>query len=48
MDEYLRKSREPGFLEHLVKPVKVPELEAAIHRTAGVGVKEMQGNAGLQ
>ena len=32
MDEDLRKSREAGFSEHLVKPVHVPELMEAIRR----------------
>jgi PAS domain S-box-containing protein len=32
MDEDLRKSREAGFSEHLVKPVNVPELLQAVRR----------------
>jgi PAS domain S-box-containing protein len=32
MDEDLRKSREAGFSEHLVKPVHVPELLEALRR----------------
>jgi len=32
MDEDLRKSREAGFSEHLVKPVDVPELLQAVRR----------------
>jgi CheY-like chemotaxis protein len=32
MDDDLRKSREAGFSEHLVKPVHVPELMEAIRR----------------
>jgi CheY-like chemotaxis protein len=32
MDEDVSKSREAGFTEHLVKPVEVPQLIAAIRR----------------
>ena len=32
MDEDLRKSREAGFSEHLVKPVNMPELLQAVRR----------------
>jgi CheY-like chemotaxis protein len=32
MEEDLRKSREAGFAEHLVKPVNIPELIEAIRR----------------
>jgi two-component system CheB/CheR fusion protein len=32
MDEDVRKSREAGFSDHLVKPVQVAQLEQAIHR----------------
>ncbi len=32
MDEDLRRSREAGFSEHLVKPIDIPKLEAAIRR----------------
>jgi PAS domain S-box-containing protein len=32
MDDDLRRSREAGFLEHLVKPVDFHGLESAIHR----------------
>ncbi len=34
MDDDLRRSREAGFTEHLVKPVDVPQLIAAIERVA--------------
>ena len=34
MDDDLRRSREAGFLEHLVKPVDFPSLEAAVRRVA--------------
>jgi PAS domain S-box-containing protein len=34
MDEDLRRSRDAGFLEHLIKPVDFPSLEAAIRRVA--------------
>ena len=34
MEEDLRRSREAGFLEHLVKPVDVDKLKAAIARAA--------------
>jgi PAS domain S-box-containing protein len=36
MDEDVRRSREAGFLEHLVKPVDFPGLEAAIRRVAAL------------
>ena len=32
MDEDVRRSREAGFSEHLVKPIDVPQLRAAIRR----------------
>ena len=32
MNEDRRRSREAGFSEHLVKPIDVPQLIAAIHR----------------
>jgi signal transduction histidine kinase/CheY-like chemotaxis protein len=32
MDEDIRRSREAGFTEHLVKPLDVPQLIDAIHR----------------
>jgi CheY-like chemotaxis protein len=34
MEEDLRRSRESGFLEHLVKPVDVDKLRAALARAA--------------
>lgn len=34
MEEDIRRSREAGFSEHLVKPIDVPELIAAIRRVA--------------
>ncbi len=34
MDDDLRSSREAGFLEHLIKPIDFPGLEAAIRRVA--------------
>ncbi len=34
MEEDLRRSRESGFLEHLVKPVDVEKLKAALARAA--------------
>ena len=37
MDEDLRKSREAGFSEHLVKPVNVTQLQEAIRRVTGQG-----------
>ena len=37
MDEDLSRSREAGFLEHVVKPFEGPELLAAIARAGGVG-----------
>jgi len=35
MDDDLRKSREAGFSEHLIKPVRVSQLEEAIVRAVG-------------
>jgi PAS domain S-box-containing protein len=35
MDEDLRKSREAGFSDHIVKPANVAQLERAIRRVAG-------------
>ncbi|HEY4592582.1 MAG TPA: ATP-binding protein [Thermoanaerobaculia bacterium] len=35
MEEDLRRSREAGFREHLVKPVDIDKLKAAIARAAG-------------
>jgi CheY-like chemotaxis protein/two-component sensor histidine kinase len=32
MDEDIRRTQEAGFTEHLIKPVAVPKLIAAIHR----------------
>lgn len=41
MDEDLRKSREAGFSDHIVKPANVAELERAIRRVAASsGVRE--------
>ena len=34
MKEDLRRSREAGFAEHLVKPVSIAELIAAIRRVS--------------
>jgi PAS domain S-box-containing protein len=34
MDDDVRRTREAGFLEHLVKPIDVPKLIAAIRRVA--------------
>lgn len=34
MEDDMRKSREVGFLEHIVKPVNVSQLEATIQRVA--------------
>jgi len=36
MEDDVRASRAAGFAEHLVKPVNVPQLRAAIRRVAGV------------
>ncbi|HET6345911.1 MAG TPA: response regulator, partial [Myxococcota bacterium] len=36
MEEDLRRSKESGFLEHLVKPVDVDKLKAALARAAAV------------
>ena len=35
MEEDIQRSREAGFAEHLVKPIEVPQLLAAIRRVAG-------------
>jgi CheY-like chemotaxis protein len=32
MDQDLRRSREAGFLDHVIKPVDVSHLEAVIRR----------------
>ena len=37
LDEDLRRSRASGFAEHLVKPVDLRTLEAAIQRALGAG-----------
>ena len=38
MEEDLRKSRESGFVEHLVKPVNMAQLEAALRRLGETAV----------
>ena len=35
MDEDLRKSREAGFSDHIIKPIDVARLEQAIRRLVG-------------
>ncbi len=35
MEEDVRKSREAGFAEHLVKPVDIAQLQAALRRSIG-------------
>jgi signal transduction histidine kinase len=37
MEEDVRQTREAGFSEHLVKPIDLPKLQAAIARTMGWG-----------
>lgn len=37
MDEDLRKSREAGFSDHIVKPANVAQLERSIQRVCGAG-----------
>jgi CheY-like chemotaxis protein len=37
MDEDLRKSREAGFSDHIVKPANIAQLERTIRRVAGRG-----------
>jgi CheY-like chemotaxis protein len=32
MDEDMRRSREAGFVDHLTKPINLPQLEAVIRR----------------
>jgi CheY-like chemotaxis protein len=34
MDDDVRRSREAGFTEHLVKPIEITQLVAAIDRVA--------------
>jgi len=38
MEEDVRQTREAGFSEHLVKPIDLPKLQAAIARVMGWGV----------
>jgi CheY-like chemotaxis protein len=40
MEEDLRRSKESGFLEHLVKPVDVDKLKAALARAAAAAKGE--------
>jgi hypothetical protein len=35
MDEDLRKSRDAGFSDHIVKPANVAQLERTIRRVVG-------------
>ncbi|MES2707401.1 MAG: PAS domain S-box protein [Verrucomicrobiota bacterium] len=35
MEDDLRRSREAGFREHIVKPIRIAQLEEAIHRVLG-------------
>ena len=37
MDDDLRRSREAGFSDHIVKPVDVAAIERSIRRVAGGG-----------
>ena len=37
MEEDMLKSREAGFTEHLVKPIDIPQLIAAIQRVTDRG-----------
>jgi hypothetical protein len=39
MEEDLEKSRCAGFAEHLVKPISIEHLRAAIGRATGVQAK---------
>jgi hypothetical protein len=43
MNGDIEKSLRAGFSEHLVKPVKVEKLEAAISRVMGVDSVPAQG-----
>jgi hypothetical protein len=43
MEEDLRRSREAGFREHLVKPVDVDKLKAAIARAASARLAPQEG-----
>ena len=36
MDDDMHKSREAGFVEHIVKPVNITQLEAVIQRVTGI------------
>jgi len=35
MEDDIRRSREAGFAEHLIKPISIPQLENAIRRVVG-------------
>jgi CheY-like chemotaxis protein len=35
MEEDLRRSREAGFLDHIIKPVNVSQLVAVLQRVVG-------------
>ncbi len=37
MDDDLRKSREAGFVDHIVKPVNIDQLEAVTRRVTNGG-----------
>ena len=37
MEEDVRQTREAGFSEHLVKPIDLPKLQAALGRVMGWG-----------
>jgi CheY-like chemotaxis protein len=43
MAEDIRKSREVGFLQHLVKPVSITRLEEAIRSLVDGGGADSQG-----
>jgi CheY-like chemotaxis protein len=37
MDEDMRRSREAGFVDHLTKPISLPQLEAVLRRVTEPG-----------
>ncbi len=45
MEEDVRKSMQSGFCEHLVKPIKIPELLAAIQRLSAGDSRSRPANA---
>jgi len=44
MDEDIRRSREAGFVDHLVKPVDVSVLQRTIQRFVRLAVSTLDGD----